>query len=226
MFEDSSRAKLTKIDPKILDDRIAHGYFHEVARWDVTLDDVNLGQVWKTQDGRGRTCWGICVPFLRNDTQMGTAVIGGYSATTKKGAVWNLFEWHKNRHRSFELDGVTYHCGRHFDRFGVEEMSFLAEFPSETTKNIYITHVKEEKPQRGATGKLGWHASANRGHTRIYARSCESLIEAVSLIRTELEKPLTAVDKNRALFGSESINLVGTLDQESSQTDTVKPFAI
>jgi hypothetical protein len=211
MFEDSTKAKLIKVDPATLSDRIAHGYFHEIARWDVFLDNMNLGQVWKTQDNRGRTCWGICVSFLSDSIHMGKAVISGYNATTKKGAVWDLFQWHKNRHRSFELDSVTYHCGRHFDRYSVEEMSFLAEFPSGLSKYVHATHVKEEKPHQGAMRKIGWYASTRRGNTSIYARYCETLSEALSLIRPEAEKPLTKEDKDIPLYRTMSVDLVGSL---------------
>jgi hypothetical protein len=196
--------------------------FVETARWSVHCDDEYIGDVWRADDARGRKCWLMDVPGLR-EPQISEAVGAGYSATTRKGVVAELVDWQRHRHMSFELDGIVYRCARQRDRGCDIVTTFFAEFPEGVSRWINVTQVIDAKPFMGAMAMEGWYASVMRGRRLIQALYASSIEEAISLIRPEISVPASKEElRSISVF---PVRIIGSLARhQPSAAPVVSPL--
>lgn len=214
---------MTDIAPILTPKPTANGTFKgfiETARWSVSVDGEAIGDVWRGNDNRGRTCWMMDVPTLRSSHPAGAA-IGGYSATTKKGVVEDLVRWHENHIHSFDLDGVYYHCAVRRDRGYELDLNYLAEFPDGLRRWVNVTNVIDPKPHMGAMAMAGWYASSHRGNRFIQALYAATEQEALLLIQAEVGLPMSAEDRRQ--FHVPAIKITGSLVREIESDVTVLP---
>ncbi len=158
-----------------------YGAFFETARWDVAYENAVIGQIWRGNDHRGKTCWMVEAPFLgRTLTESPSG--DGYSRPTRIQAVADLVSWHLNRHRSFEFDDAKFYCSSWYDRGYQTEAHYVAEFPDGHLARVNTTLVIEPRPHNGIMTIEGWYANTNRGGQVFHAVYCASEEEAISLL--------------------------------------------
>jgi hypothetical protein len=189
----------------------AYSGFWETARWDVILGEETIGQVWRGNDSRDRTCWMVASSLLSQSMPQ-SSVMGGYARTTKAMAVKEVVAWYENRHRSFRMGDVWLHCSTSREMFGVADTTYFAEHDDgEQVRWIHSTHVMEPKPNMGARSAVGWYASARRGARTLYADYCADEKEAISLVLEEAFLPPTPEEKRATFLGFYSSRFHGTL---------------
>jgi len=184
--------------------------FGETARWNVVLGEEVIGDVWRANDYRGKTCWMLESIHLPGSMPQ-SAVGGGYGRTTKQQAVREVVDWHANRERSFRTGAYWLHCGTHRELFGVVRASYVAERDDGACRQITTDHVLETKPHLGAAGAPGWYATAFRGGRLLCAHYCADETEAVSLILDEAFLPATPEEKRAPIAGYYSSRFYGAL---------------
>lgn len=185
--------------------------FFETARWDVILGDETIGQVWRGNDNRGRTCWMVASSLLPQSMPQ-SSVIGGYGRTTKGMAIREVVEWHENRHRSFRMGDIWLHCSTHREAFGVVSTAYLAEHDDgERVRWVNTKNVLEPKPHMGAQSAVGWYASAHRGGRGILSYYCADEKEAIGLVIDEAFLPPTPEEKRAPLIGYYTTRFYGSL---------------
>ncbi len=171
------------------------GGFRETACWDVQHDGEVIGQVWRGEDYRQKVCWMLDVPFLR-DPRMHRAVIGGYSRTSRKGAVAELVEWHVNRTSSTSVGDGFFHCARIRKSDCDIRKEYFAEFANGVARWVYTSQVIEARKRMGIRAVEGWYADVNRGTRFISALYCASEEEALSLIVDEAGMTVQPDERN------------------------------
>lgn len=185
--------------------------FWETARWDVILGEETIGQVWRGNDSRGRTCWMVASPLLPQSLPQ-SSVIGGYARTTKTMAVKEVVDWHENRHRSFRMGEVWLHCSTHREMHGVVQTTYLAEHDDgERVRWIQSQHVLEPKPHMGAQNAIGWYANGHRAGRGFFAYYCADEQEAIALVLDEVFRHAMPEEKRAPIYGYYSTRFYGSL---------------
>lgn len=202
------------MEPRIVKAEVkgdAYYEFRETARWDVILGEETIGQVWRGNDWRNRTCWMVVSSLLPKSLPQ-SSVMGGYGRTTKMMAIKEVVDWHENRHRSFRIGDVWLHCANSREHFGVAETTYLAEHDDGARLRwIHSTHVLEPTPHMGTRSAVGWYASAHRGGRGLFADYCADEREAIGLVIDEAFLPATSEEKRAPIAGYYTTRFRGSL---------------
>lgn len=182
------------------------GGFGETDRWKAVLDGVEIGQVWRgKRDAKG--CWFV-VPSCHGISLHQSYVGAGYAATTKKGAVADLKNWHDNQPLFREIAGVALHVFSVKEDSSEKTADILAVLPDGSTRWIYTVHRKSLQPQRGAQAEPGWYANSRRGNRYVGADNCSSEEEAIELLLPEV---LQAAEREDKLAIPPQVRIKGSL---------------
>jgi hypothetical protein len=172
---------------------IVDGGFVETDRWKVVISGEAIGEIWRgKRDSKG--CWFV-VPACHGISLHQSYVSGGYAATTKKGAVSDLQQWHENRSQHRKVGNVDLHVFKRRDEEAEQAGSVLAVLPEGGNRWIHTTHRKSRQPHHGALSEPGWYANSRRGNRYVGADHCSSENEAIDLLLPEILAETTREDK-------------------------------
>ena len=176
--------------------------FLEQARWRVELDGTHIGDVWRGENGRGVRCWfGESVVLKMEVPLMNSAVVSGYSRTTKSHTVSELVDWHRHQDKTFEMGDWTFHCWEEFTGYGQTSRTFMAVNRVDgRMKSLHAKHNSEEKPREGAVGGIGWHVTFYRGNHLFVASEYPDVETAVEVLLPELDTPASKEEKRVSHF--------------------------
>jgi len=184
--------------------QIVYGFL-ERARWRVELDGTHVGDVWRGENGRGVKCWfGESVVLQMEVPLMNSAVVSGYSRTTKSHTVSELVDWHRHQDKTFEMGDWTFHCWHEFKGFGQTKRTFAAVNRVDgRMKSLHANHNAEEKPREGAVGGIGWHVTFFRGNHRFVASEYPDVETAVEVLLPELDTPPSKEEKKHSFYATD-----------------------
>lgn len=177
----------------------AYRDFRETARWRVAGPDGVLGDVWRAERGwradRGDrvVCW-MHKPSVLGFSLPQSAVIGGYSRTTKVGAIADLKSWHANRDRSLRLGDWNLHC--RLSRPG--SLDFLGVHPELGLRWIFAIRNEAENPHLGAMGGVGWQIYGRRGKRTVIVHDAADLEAGLECLIVHIGREPDARDTSRS----------------------------
>jgi len=164
----------------------AYRSFFETQRWEVFCNGESIGTLWRGQREDGVICW-MQEPKALGYSMPDSAVISGYSRTTKKGAIWNLVSWHENRKFSAEVGEWQLHCAKS----RADSRTYIALHPDGRVRWVFAAFNETERPHLGAMGGIGWQVSSLRGHRQVIVHDAADLDVALSCILREAGKEPT-----------------------------------
>lgn len=155
--------------------------FRETACWTVNVGTEEIGQVWRAERDDGVKCW-MQHPSVLGFSLPASAVIAGYSRTTKKRAAADVFDWHRLGGLSIISGDWTLHCHRAFKFGDRDEHGYLALHGDGRSRWVSLYHNETEKPHMGMMGSPGWHAVGTRGHRMVTVHQASDAQEAVEIL--------------------------------------------
>jgi hypothetical protein len=185
---------------------VMDGGFIETDRWNVVLGNVEIGQIWRGKRA-AKGCWFV-VPACHGLSLHQSYVGGGYAATTKKGAVDDLLNWHRNSPDYRKVGEAELHVFKKRDGEAEQTANILAVLPEGRTRWIYTVHRKSLQPHHGAQAEPGWYASSRRGNRYVGADNCASEAEAIDLVLPEI---LVEADRDDKMAIPPQIRFRGSL---------------
>lgn len=169
------------------------GGFVEANRWKVLLEGRHIGDVWRGKRA-AKGCWFV-VPACHGVSLHQSYVGGGYAATTKKGAVEDLLNWHGNVGLFRTMSSVALHVFVVKETDAERQSDILAIFPGGRAVWIDTLHRKLPRPRSGPQAEPGWYAAGRRGNRFIGADNCASEDEAIALLMPEIIRDADREDK-------------------------------
>lgn len=163
--------------------------FSETKRWDVIHDGDTIGQIWRAKRVVDDViCW-MLKPAVLDFSLPQSNVVSGYQATTKKGAIAELIDWHINAKLNYQSGDWTFRC---FDRWPTSEYSdpehtyekrrYYAVHANGESKWVSLEFVGKEQPFKGEMGTPGWHAIGYRGTRMIVVHQAATPEEALDTL--------------------------------------------
>jgi hypothetical protein len=188
-----SEPVLIKIDHT---NQIDYGFL-ERARWRVELDGCHIGDVWRGENGGDVKCWfGESIVLGMGTTLINSAVIGGYSRTTKRHMVQELVDWYRHRDKTLVTGDWTFHCCYEYQGYGDICRTYMAlNQVSGKSKSVHATQHSEAKPHEGVVGGIGWHVKFRRGNHRFVASEYPDIESAIEVLLPELNIPTSLEEK-------------------------------
>jgi hypothetical protein len=183
----------------------AFGAFLETRRWDVLEGRTIIGQIWRSlRQADNVVCW-MVKPAAIEFSIPQSAIAAGYRATTKKGAIQEILNWHNNAHLNQKSSDWTLHCYRHWLAAAIydskeESRSFLAIHPDGRRRWISLSYIDELTENRGMMGTPGWHATGHRGNRTVIVHSAGTPEEAMDLLIAQISLPASPEDREKRMM--------------------------
>lgn len=163
--------------------------FSETKRWNVVHEGDVIGQIWRAKRYVDNViCW-MVKPAVLDFSFPQSGILGGYRATTKKGAIDELIDWHTHATLNHQSGDWTFRC---FHRWLASEYNdpeckdekrrYFAIHSDGKSRWISLEFVGEEQPFQGMMGTPGWHASGYRGTRRVIVHQAATPEEALDTL--------------------------------------------
>lgn len=182
--------------------------FSETKRWNVIHEENVIGQVWRAKRYIDNViCWMVKSAVLDFSLPQ-SSIIVGYRATTKKGAVSELVDWHTLAALNHRSGDWTLHCyfqwlaaAYHDPECKDEERRNLAVYPDGHPKWINLSFIEEQQPYQGKMGTPEWHAAGYRGNRRVLVHQAATLEEALDTLISVASVPPSEEEMEKRNLG-------------------------
>lgn len=154
----------------------SYRYFRETRRWDVLLDDLVIGSIWRAERDNRKVCW------MMRPRVLDRSICG---SQTKMESIRNLVEWYENEGNTIHAHAWTIHCRRsrmHRYGNGTVERRYLAVHPENGMRWIEASFNPEMRPSRGAMGGVGWQLVSYRGRRTVIVHDASELESGIELL--------------------------------------------